>query len=335
MNILIITWTGDNDSVKMVTKAIEQKGGNVYRFDTDLYPTEVMMSAHYNGNTRELYLKGSNIDLDLSTIDAIWYRRLRVGKQIPKDMDTQLYKASYEESKRTYMGMLGSMQKFILDPFQKVRHTENKQWQLQLAASLGIEIPKTIFTNDAEAVKQFYHTVKAPLITKMQHSFAVYEDGLENVVFTNEITEKDLDNLEGLDICPMTFQEKIEKKVELRITIVGSKVFAAAVDSSSSQLTETDWRRDGLGLVDQRKTYELPYDQKEKLLALMDKLGLNYGAADVIVTPDDRYVFLEVNPSGEFFWLDRLFDGQISEALADVLLNKVPRRSNSIEIEHM
>lgn len=335
MNVLIITWTGDNESVKMVTKAIEQKGGNVYRFDTDLYPTEVMMSAHYSGKSRELHLKGANIDIDLSTIDAIWYRRLRVGKQIPKDIDAQLYKASYEESKRTYMGMLGSMQKFTLDPFQKVRHTENKQWQLQVAASLGIEIPRSLFTNDAEAVKRFYHTINAPLITKMQHSFAVYEDGLENVVFTNEITEKDLADLEGLDICPMTFQEKIEKKVELRITIAGSKIFTAAVDSSSSQLTETDWRRDGQGLVDQWKPYELPEEQKEKLLALMDELGLNYGAADVIVTPDDRYVFLEVNPSGEFFWLDKLFEGQISEAIADVLLNKVPRRNNSIEIEHI
>ena len=78
--------------------------------------------------------------------------------------------------------------------------------------------------------------------------------------------------------------------------------------------------------------YDLPENIKTKLLSLMDRLGLNYGAADVIVTPDERYVFLEVNPAGEFFWLDKLFEGQISEAIADVLLNPALRRENTIQI---
>lgn len=334
MNVLIISWSGDNESVALVTKAIEAKGGKAYRFDTDLYPTQLMMSAGYDGAQRTLRLKGKNLDLDLAKdIDAIWYRRLRVAQGLPKELDKQLYTASLEESKKTFAGMLGSMKKFTLDPYHKVRHTENKQMQLQIAAELGLEIPRTLFTNDAEAVKEFYHSVKSPLITKMQHSFAVYDDeGRENVVFTNEITEEHLEDLDGLDFCPMTFQEKVEKKVELRITVAGDKVFTAAVDSSLSERSKTDWRRDGVGLENAWKPYELPQEVETKLLKLMDELGLNYGAADIIVTPDDRYVFLEVNPAGEFFWLDRLFGGKISEALADVLLDKAPRRTNNIQV---
>ncbi|EAY24953.1 MvdD family ATP-grasp ribosomal peptide maturase [Microscilla marina] len=334
MNVLIISWSGDNESVALVTKAIEAKGGKAYRFDTDLYPTQLMMSAGYEGNKRTLRLKGEQMDLDLAQdIDAIWYRRLRIGQEIPQEINKQLYMASVEESKKTFAGMLGSMKKFTLDPYHKVRHTENKQLQLQIAAELGLDIPRTLFTNDAEAVKEFYHRVKAPLITKMQHSFAVYDkEGRENVVFTNEITEEHLEDLEGLDVCPMTFQEKVDKKVELRITIVGDQVFAAAVDSSVSELSKTDWRRDGVGLENAWKPYNLPPEVEAKLLKLMDELGLNYGAADVIVTHDERYVFLEVNPAGEFFWLDKLFDRQISEALANVLLDKAPRRTNNIQM---
>lgn len=334
MNILIITWSHDNKCIDYVTQAIEKKGGKVYRFNTDLYPTEVMMSAGYHNGSKSLRLKSSDFDIDLDRdIDAIWYRRARLGRNIPKHLDNQLLKASQEESRRTFLGMIHSLQKFILDPFHKIRYTENKQLQLQLAAQIGLEIPRSLFTNDAAAVKKFYAEIKAPIITKMQHSFAIFdEEGKENVVFTNELTEENLQDLDGLDYCPMTFQEKIEKKVELRITIVGDKVFCAAVNSNELESADIDWRRKGRELVKSWTPYELPKEIETKLLQLMDTLGLNYGAADVIVTPDDRYVFLEVNPAGEFFWLDYVFEGQISDALAGVLLDRVPRRNNTIQM---
>ena len=58
----------------------------------------------------------------------------------------------------------------------------------------------------------------------------------------------------------------------------------------------------------------------------MDRLGLNYGACDFIVTPEGRHVFLEVNPAGEFFWLEKHPGLPIAGALADVLLGLAPRR---------
>lgn len=333
MNILIITRSDDNYSIKRVTEALEAKGDTVIRFNTDQYPTDVMMAAQYSDDKRFLKLIVDGKSHDLNEVDAIWYRRLNLGDRIPRDLEKQMLTASIEETKRTFIGMLDSLGKFTLDPYQKVRYSGNKQLQIQIAAALGIAIPQTIFTNDAKEVLEFSKQVSGPVITKMQHSFAIYEQGEENVVFTNVIGEEELNNLEGLELCPMTFQEKVEKKVELRITIVGDKVFTAAIDPNTSERAQTDWRRDGNNMIHDWVKYELPQEISEKLLKLMDRLGLNYGAIDVIVTPDDRYVFLEVNPSGEFFWLDWLFEGQISEAIADVLSNKDARRNNNILIE--
>lgn len=62
------------------------------------------------------------------------------------------------------------------------------------------------------------------------------------------------------------------------------------------------------------------------MLQLMDQLGLNYGAADLILTPENEDVFLEVNPVGEFFWLDKLSGGDIASAIADLLVGKGKRR---------
>ncbi|MGB0522827.1 MAG: MvdC/MvdD family ATP grasp protein [Flammeovirgaceae bacterium] len=330
MNILIITLSRDNDSIQTVQDFLEQDGHRVFRLNSDLYPTDIFMTAKYVAGNKHLYLKSPDFEVDLNTIDAIWYRRLDFGLNLPKDLEQQIYQASIQEAKRTMMGMIDSLQVFTIDPYTKIRYTENKQLQLQIASQLGFEIPKTIFTNDEQAVKDFCDQVGAPIITKMQHSFAIYENGEENVVFTNEITKEQLNDLEGLDLCPMTFQEKVEKKLELRLTIVGNKIFTASIDPKLSALSHTDWRRDGRGLSQHWEIYELPEAIAQKVLQLMDTLGLNYGAADIIVTPDDRYVFLEVNPAGEFFWLDKLFDHQISKALAGVLANRLPRRANSI-----
>src|SRR5690606_17246902 len=124
-----------------------------------------------------------------------------------------------------------------------------------------------------------------------------------NVVFTNDVTREDLEDLDGLRFSPMTFQEKVDKALELRVTVVGERVFTAAVDSQRRDVTALDWRRDGVGLLRSWTHYELPPDVEQKLLALVSELGLNYAASDFIVTPDGRHVFLEVNAVGEFFWL--------------------------------
>ena len=164
----------------------------------------------------------------------------------------------------------------------------------------------------------------------MMASFAIHEEGREKVVFTNPLSASDLEGLDGLRLCPMTFQEKVEKASELRVTVVGSRVFAAAIDSNALERSRTDWRREGLALIDRWKTCDLPAAVERGLLALMDALGLNYGAADFIVTPEGRHVFLELNPAGEFFWLERENGLPISEALADVLLGLAPRRETPL-----
>ena len=210
MNILIVTWTGDQDSIKRVSDYIEAHGGTVYLFNTDLYPTDVMMSAKYIDGKRKFILKSADFELDLADIDAVWNRRTRMGSKLPKDLDKQMLKASVDEARETLAGMLSSMGVFCMDPYEKLRYAANKQLQLQLAEQVGIEIPKSIFTNDAEEVEQFYKEVNAPLITKMQNTFVFYEEGQQRLFYTSEVSEEQLQQVEGVEICPMIFQERID-----------------------------------------------------------------------------------------------------------------------------
>lgn len=327
MTTLIVTHSEDNYCTPSVLDALKSRGERVFRFDTDRFPTEVRLALHDGDGGEAWRVTDGDDSLDLGEVTAVWYRRSSTAAKLPKDMDRQLRSAASGESQRTVQGMLAGLGAFTLDPIERIRAAEHKPLQLRVAERLGLEIPRTLVTNDPDAVRAFAARCAGGMITKMLSSFAVYEDGKEMVVFTNPVTAEHLDDLEGLELCPMCFQESVPKALELRVTVVGDRVFAASIDSQSSKRARHDWRRDGNEMIADWKRYELPAEVTAKVLRLMDHFRLNYGAIDIIVTPDGRYVFLEINPAGEFFWLERAPGLPISEALADVLTGRAPRRA--------
>jgi MvdD family ATP-grasp ribosomal peptide maturase len=327
MSILIITHSDDNEGVSMVARAVARRGGHTIRFDTDRYPTEVRLSASCGGSRAErLTLTNEEGEFDLGGVTAVWHRRLNIGAHLPATLDRQLRHASLGEASAAAHGMLAGLKAFRMDHVRHIRHAENKQLQLQAARELGLETPRTLTTNDPAAARAFAEECEGRLVTKMLSSFAVYEGGREFVVFTNPLRPEDLADLSGLSLCPVTFQELLPKSLELRVTVVGHRVMSASIDSQTSARAAHDWRRDGLRLLPDWRPYRLPLEVEEKILRLMDYFSLNYGAIDIIVTPDGRHVFLEVNPCGEFFWLERSPGLPISEAIADLLLGHSPRR---------
>ena len=324
--VLLVTYSKDNDCIRMVSEAIKKRGGQPVRFDTDFYPGEVGLSLHDNNGNWENTVHTPEGSFNISEFESIWYRRIRIGQNLHNVLEEKFLQPSINESRLSFFGMLASCNVFQLDPFLKVRNSEIKQLQLQVAHSLGLKVPKTLISNNSDAVKKFFHACKNGMISKMMASFAIYEDGKENVVFTNLMNEKDLAEMDGLKYCPMTFQEIIPKKLELRITVVGEQVFTASIDSQKQEAAKSDWRKKGIEFMNDWKKFDLPKDIEKKLLALMDYFGLNYGAIDMILTPNDELYFLEVNPVGEFFWLELKPGFPVSSALADVLMGNIKRR---------
>lgn len=331
MSILIITHSGDNESITRVVETIARKGGHAIRFDTDRYPTDVRLTAYHGASGDErLTLTNDEGEFDLREVTAVWHRRLSFGAHLPAGLDKQLRHASLGETSAAAHGMLASLKAFRLDDVRHIRHAENKQLQLQVAHELGLDTPRTLTTNDPAAVRAFAKSCEDGMVTKMLSSFAIYDEGKELVVFTNPVKPEDLANLSGLNLCPATFQELLPKSLEIRATVVGDRVMSAAVDSQISARAVHDWRRDGVRMIQDWREYQLPGEVEEKVLRLMDYFSLNYGAIDVILTPDGRHVFLELNPCGEFFWLERTPGLPISGAIADVLLGHAPRRQSAL-----
>jgi len=326
MTVLIVTHANDHEGVERVRREIAALGGTSVRFHTNRFPGDDLLTL----GSEPGCLVGEDGSLPLDSVSAIWYRRSRFGSDLPADMDRQFRAPAIEEAKRSFRGMLATTAPFVMDPYQNIRFAENKQLHGQLARSLGLRVPDSLFTNDPAAVRAFAAAHPEGIITKMQATFAVYRDNEEQVVFTNPVSARDLEDLEGLAVCPMIFQEAIPKERELRVTIVGSQIFCAGIDSSKLARAAHDWRREGDAFAEHWQPFDLPDEISEKLLALMDKLDLNYGAIDVILTPDGRFVFLEINPCGEFYWLECYGGLPISRAIAEVLTGNAQRRETRV-----
>jgi glutathione synthase/RimK-type ligase-like ATP-grasp enzyme len=317
---LLVTRSDDNQSVALVTAALEARGARAFRLDTDRFPTEVQLALH-QPRGRSI-LRTAAGELVLGEVDAVWYRRAAIGAALPEDMDRQLRDAAVKESRATLLGMLEALDCFVMDRVSTVRAAEHKPRQLELACELGLDVPRTLTTNDPDAVRAFWSACGGRVVAKALSSFAIHDaDGREQVVFTSQLAAEDLAHLDQLALAPMTFQDHLAKAIELRVTLIGERVFAAAVDSQALERSRVDWRKAGGELVDAWTPYALPAEIAARLQQLAARLGLSYGAADVVVTPDGRHVFLEINPAGEWFWLDDVFGPRaLSTAIADTLL---------------
>lgn len=328
MKVLILTWSGDHRGIDGVTAALEARGATVVRLDSDEFPSEIRLEHHQDGPADRVLLHTNAGTHDLSDVTAIWYRRLRAGEALPKEMERDFRVAALEESRLQLVGLLESAGVFVLDPPHVVRRNEHKARQARLARAVGFEVPRTLFTNDPAAARAFVESCDGGAVTKMLAMFGVPRNEYTfDVVYTNRVKPEDLEHLDGLAACPMVFQERVPKALELRATVVGDKIFTIAIDSAATARGQTDWRRSSGHDDSIWVPYELPEVVEERLRRLGDHLGQNYGGVDLLLTPDGRYVFLEWNPAGEFGWVMTHYAGPMEEAYADLLLGTVRRRT--------
>ncbi|WP_018691845.1 MvdC/MvdD family ATP grasp protein [Algicola sagamiensis] len=323
--VLIVTQSRDNECIDSVSDSIRELGGEVFRLNSDEYPTKIQLAGLHGQkfpHTHQL-INEHGQTVNSEQIRSLWYRRFLPGGQLPKDMDLQYKRACMDESKRTLLGFMDSLDVFKMDDYWHVRRASNKELQLILARNAGLHVPDTLITNQPEAVKVFFQKHNGEVVTKMQAAFSVWRGSQEQVVFTSKLEASHLAELDGLALSPMIFQEKIDKELEMRVTIVGNKVFTAAIDPKIHDDMECDWRRQGLEMMDKWFIYDLPSQIAQQLLTLTRSLNLNYGAVDLILDKKGQYHFLEINPCGEFFWLDHFAGLDICQEIARLLYEGV------------
>ncbi len=319
MPILICVADLERDPCVAVVKAeLETRGQEVVLFETGRFPAHTSLSLD---PFRSPLLIDPNRAVDLSTVRAVWNRHLDVGLTGLDALRDDHRAAVRAEASHTLHAVLESLNVFQLDPQSALAATPSSTTQLRLARSYGFDVPRTLISNDPEQVRSWAPTFESEVIVKMVDSAAVGFDGGDGFepFYAKALSSAELMDLEGLEWCPMVFQEQIPKKLELRVTVVGNQAFAAAVDSTRSSSGATDWRRDRR-LALKFRPYDLPGSIEEAVLRLTRRLGLQFATLDIILTPDDRFVFLEANTVSYYDFVEDATGLPISRSIAELLI---------------
>lgn len=285
----------------------------VVRINTEDFPFAGNIDYRVSQSDRRLHLP-AGCDRDFR---SIWYRRVRVPAK-PDDMDAGIYDFCVRENRSALLGgLLGFTGRWMSRP-EAIWKAEFKPYQLEIASRLGFLIPETIISNVPDSIRAFYRSCGKGMIAKPVRSGFMVQKGVDCAVFTTEIRDADLADLRDAALCPTIFQELIPKSCDIRITVVGGQIFAAAIESQGDPDATIDWRRTSNPRLPHREI-KLPGAVEKNVLDLMGALSLNYGAIDMVLTPDDRYIFLEINPNGQWLWLDDILSLGISRAIANWL----------------
>ena len=323
--ILIVTNAEDPEADTVIDFLKEDKT-EYWRFNTEDFPEKVKASFKLGEGE---FLPPDGRVIPFSSITSAWYRRPE-DSRFQALLTPEAIEFARMETRALLFGIWRTINCFWVSHPDNIRIAESKPLQLQVASSLGLEIPPTIITNDSEKVKRFCKDFGGDIIVKpIRRGYVEFKnkEGMPDVlsIFTNRVTPEAMREIDSLVYAPAIFQPYILKAFELRIAVVGTEVLACRIDSQESEFTRDDWRRYDFEHTP-HSVFELPQRIEILCVELVNKLKLAFGAIDMIVTPDNRYVFLEINPNGHWLWIEELTGLPIARSMATLLERRVEAR---------
>ena len=248
--------------------------------------------------------------VDADDLRVMWWRRPQ--PYMPSDGVTSQQDRMFVvgECAAAVSGLWSCLDAVWVNDPDRDEAASRKMWQLKVASELGLRVPRTCMTNSPERARQFIAGEAGEVIYK---AFGATPETWRE---TRIITATQVAQLDQVRLAPVIFQEAIAGGCDIRVTVVGDRVFPAQITGPADGY-EYDFRlhtaRSAITPVD------LPDAVTAALLALMRRLGLWYGAIDLRRAPDGDYVFLEINPAGQWLFVEYATDQPISQELAMLL----------------
>ncbi|MGH4016364.1 MAG: ATP-grasp ribosomal peptide maturase [Pseudonocardiaceae bacterium] len=315
MTVLILATERDISADRMV-RALTDRAVPVFRVDLSWFPQRLSVEAELRDGRWVGRLATPYREVTLDGLRSIWYRNPS-SFQFPAAMSSTERQHAQHEAKLGLGGVLGSL------PVRWVNHPGRhadagfKPRQLVAAARAGLSVTPTLVTNRAAATRRFAaRSGPEGVVTKMLGASAICEQGGRRVALTQRLTDADLKDLRGIELTTHLVQQWAAKREEARVIVIGAQMFGVAI-RAHSRAAYIDWRADYDAL-----SYEpipLPTDVERGIRAVMRELDLVYGAFDFVITPAEEWVFLEVNPGGQFGFLEDHTDLPLTAVLADLL----------------
>lgn len=300
----------------------------VIRIDPeDSWPKFSKIEIEINSTNNSIFLNWNGKILDPNKIKSIYCRDLLFAKKGKNnDISALLH---FAESKAALKGFLLLMKQKLWVNFPWYDELyDDKIFQIECGKLAGFKIPRTLVTNNPKKFMQFYMKCNENVIIKQLSEICLIEEvrtlnKKENVIestaygfYTKKILPEHLKNIDEIVSTPCLFQEHIEKKADIRATVVGGKIFSAYIDSQSSKNSVVDFRQN-LNLP--LRKFELPLKIEQKLIRMINSWGLKFAACDFILDKNNNFLFLEANVEGNWLWIEDELELGITNEIFNLL----------------
>lgn len=297
MTVLVLADDLDPSADAMILE-LGRRGVPVARLNTEWFPQLLTLDAEFVSGRWQGSLNTEERHIDLADIWSVW-RRSPTTFRFPAGLTAPERQHAHTEAKLGLGGVLMSLPVRWVNLPDHASTAGYKPIQLAVAAAAGLTVPATLITNDVKAVRRFAQA--RDVVTKMLGAPSIYEAGGRRVAYTERLSPQLTTDLVGIEHTANQFQEWVTKNYEARAIVVGEKIFTAAIYARSAA-AKVDWCSDYPSLS--YMVIEPPEAVAGGIRAVMRSLNILYGAFDFVIDDDGQWWFLEVNPGGQYGWLE-------------------------------
>ena len=316
--ILIVTNRADVHVDELI-KLANKRGTDVFRLNAEdiLTEYEYSISLSAEGRASGKIVDSLGREFDLSKRQAAWFRKPSDDITHPS-ISPDFYTLVRSEANALLETLYRWPNLHWVNCPLRANSAKSKLQQLEFASKFDISVPETIITNVSRKFLDFAKAHDWNCIVKAIYTGNFQINDRPAAIPTTEFSETHAKDIsDRLSVCPTLAQPKIQKSYELRVTVVGRKVFSVMIDSQSNELTRVDWRP--YTELCRHSVHELPNHISQFCISFLDNFDLSFGAFDFIVDVGGEYIFLECNPFGQYLWTEYETNLPITEALLDHL----------------
>ena len=320
--VLIATASFDEHAYSPVAEILEQRG-----YPVVIYRTDRLLSGE-DSFTIDMAAEGgpslqyNGVLIQEERISAAWYRK--IGSFAFPDVEEQLAKQLHMNNEvralhDTIWPVFYSDDIWLNSP-SRISQADRKLSQLMVAEEVGFSVPRTYVGSDWEAIREgLVPGGEDEMIIKMMRG-VTSEDNNVKTMHTTIVDQQKLDKLKTYTSpFPGLYQPFIDKAREWRVAAVGENIFPTAIYTTDE--AKSDWRKLQETDAVQFRDEALPEGISELCIGYLEKMGLRFGAFDLVEKPSGEVVFLECNPNGQYGWQEEKTGFPISVAIADELVS--------------
>jgi hypothetical protein len=311
--VLVVAEYSDMHADAVVAHLCAQ-GVPVARFSTADVPGDCELSLDVRGGVVRGRIASRGRRWDLDDVGAAWFRRHR-NPETPEGWPEDLRRYVRIQANAALLDLWAAISphKWVNAPGRE-RVAERKLLQLVQAAQVGLDVPHTLVTTSAEDLSGFLETRGPRLAAKCLDVRGVYFDGEFRFPTTRVLTG--MPPPPTVRASPTVFQPFVEKVADVRAVIIGATVHAAALDVGRNPEATYDFRE---ALDGTWEPHSLPPRTAEALVALNQSFGLGFASADLLLDDAGTYWFIDLNPGGQWLWLEQQAGLPLSRTMAELL----------------